>query len=210
MKEKGGFDNVAGIYDTLSFLVFGNDLRKAQQSLLDELPAKGVVLIIGGGAGWILGEVLSRRPELVIHYVEASEKMLDLSKTQVRAEANVTFIHGTEQEIPGQYYDCIITNFFLDVFAREQLLPAMTLMKEKLKATGVWFCTDFRDSGKHHHRFLIWLMHRFFRLFASLEANRLLDFRSYFADIEMVLSRETIFRKGLIFSSVYRPKEPVL
>lgn len=207
MKQNGGFDAVAGIYDTLSFLVFGNVLRKAQRSFLNELPQKGHILIIGGGTGWILKEVLSRCPELSIDYVEASGKMLSLSRNQISPEDNVTFIHGTELDIPERCYDCIITNFFLDVFSSEQLMNTMKLLRGRLAVHGIWLCTDFRDTGKGRHRFLIWLMHRFFHLFASLEAKRLLDFRPCFMHIGMELEQETELRNGLIFSAVYRPSE---
>lgn len=207
MSKKSGFDSVAYIYEALAYVVFGNSLRKAQRTFLHRLPVKGHILIIGGGAGWILKEVLERCPDLKVDYVEASEKMISLARYKVPDRNNVKFIHGTEESIPMQQYDCIITNFFLDVFSEKNLSVVMRLLLEKLKTDGIWLCTDFRATNRAGHKLLIWLMHRFFRLYASLESKVLLDFRPYFARVHMELQEETEYRNGLIFSAVYRTSE---
>ncbi|MCE7996541.1 MAG: class I SAM-dependent methyltransferase [Roseivirga sp.] len=208
MARKGGFDAVAPLYDTLSYVVFGNALKRAQLAFLEHLPTTGRALVIGGGTGWILKEVVKRRPGLQVDYVEASEKMLALSRRKVASDNHqVNFIHGTEKSVPSSDYDCIITNFFLDVFSENSLKRVMSLLREKLGSGGMWICTDFRSAGKRNHQFLIWLMHRFFGLFASLEANRLLDFRPFFDKEGMILKEESEFRNGLIFSALYRPNE---
>lgn len=207
MGRKGGFDGVAPLYDALSYIVFANTLRKAQQTFLESLPTTGRLLIIGGGTGWILQEVVKRRPQLQIDYVEASEKMLVLSMAKVSKDSTVSFIHGTESSIPESVYDCIITNFFLDVFNEKSLNQVMSLLGKKICAGGIWICTDFRTTRRMDHRFLIWLMHRFFRWFTSLEAKRLLDFRPFFTETGMVLNEEVEFRNGLIFSARYSSSE---
>ncbi|GAB5525028.1 MAG: hypothetical protein Roseis2KO_29000 [Roseivirga sp.] len=207
MNTRGGFDSIARVYDTMAYIVFGNDLRRAQQTYLNRLPTEGRVLIIGGGTGWILKEVLRKSPELRVDYVEASEKMISLAKDKTPENNYVNFIHGTEVSIPMQQYDCIITNFFLDVFSGKNLLGVMGLFRQRLRTGGIWLCTDFRATSRMDHKFLIWLMHLFFRMFASLESKALLDFRPYFAQVNMELEVESEYRNGLIFSAVYRPSE---
>lgn len=207
MGSEGKFDNVAGVYDALSYIVFGNSLKKAQQTFLENLPLSGTVLIIGGGTGWILKEVVNRRPNLKVDYVESSQKMLLLSRKSVSNHNHISFIHGTEKDIPGNDYDCIITNFFLDVFSPKNLSGVMSTLGKKLSPEAVWLCTDFRNTDRTSHRFLIWLMHRFFRLFTALDARDLLDFRPYFSEMGMVIQEEAEFRNGLIFSAVYKSSE---
>lgn len=207
MGTKDGFDSVAALYDALSYLVFGNALKKAQQTFLESLPTTGKLLIMGGGTGWILQEVVKRRPELQVDYVEASEKMLTLSRPKVADDSMVHFIHGTESSIPDSVYDCIITNFFLDVFSENSLNQVMSLLRKRLCPGGIWICTDFRTTRRMDHRFLIWLMHRFFKWSVSLEAKRLLDFRPFFAERGMVLNEEVLFKNGLIFSACYSSSE---
>lgn len=207
MGSETNFDVIAGVYDTLSAIVFGNSLKKAQKTFLEHLPTSGTVLIIGGGTGWILKEVIDRRPNLKIDYVESSQKMLSLSRKSISDQSHVRFIHGNEGDIPGNDYDCIITNFFLDVFSPGSLTRVMSVLHKRLSPNAVWLCTDFRTTNRASHRFLIWLMHRFFRIFTALKAKSLLDFRPYFSKMGMVLQEEEEFRNGLIFSAVYRLSE---
>jgi ubiquinone/menaquinone biosynthesis C-methylase UbiE len=57
MKNKN-FDFIAPYYDFLSKLIFGKRLRIAQTSLLSKIPRHQRILLVGGGTGWILPELL--------------------------------------------------------------------------------------------------------------------------------------------------------
>ncbi|UOQ74624.1 class I SAM-dependent methyltransferase [Hymenobacter cellulosilyticus] len=114
-----GFDRVAPFYDPLARLVFGNALQRAQQAALAGLPAgRPRVLIIGGGSGWVLGEVLQRRPDSRVLYLEASAMMLAKSRatllhTTPDRAAQVEFRLGTEQDLrPTSRSTCLSPSFF--------------------------------------------------------------------------------------------------
>ncbi|WP_141765680.1 class I SAM-dependent methyltransferase, partial [Hymenobacter coccineus] len=98
----GNFDRIAWCYDALAGLVFGGSLRAAQRAALDGLPAGAPrVLILGGGTGWVLGEVLRRRPGATVLYLEASGPMLARATARLRRErpeaaGQVEFRVGTE------------------------------------------------------------------------------------------------------------------
>jgi ubiquinone/menaquinone biosynthesis C-methylase UbiE len=198
------FNYIAPVYDRLAALVFGKSLRQAQSFYLSRIPRGAKVLIIGGGSGWILEQVVLHTTGVTIDYVEASERMLTLSKRRVAPEASITFVHGTEESIPGAGYDCIITNFFLDVFPANRLSTVISHLAQRLNAQGVWLCTDFRNTGRLNHRLLLWTMHTFFKLCAGLESGKLSDFRSYFSGQGLTLTEERLLRKGLVFSAVYK------
>lgn len=202
------FDSVARLYDTIAYMVFGNLLKKAQKTFLSSiLDSESHILIIGGGTGWILETLLMINPEVRVTYVEASAKMLKLSQRRLKTNTQVTFVHGTEQDIPAGEYDWIITNFFLDVFGPDRLTEVMAVLKSHLAANGTWICTDFRNTDRPVHRFLLWSMHRFFRVFTRLEANELIDFRPCFLKAKMNLLTEKEYRKGLVFSALYSIKK---
>ena len=95
------FNRIAFLYDFLVQLVFGNCVRRAQLEFLGSLPG-GTILIIGGGTGWI-AEPLLRRPGITIHYLEASDKMLERSRRRLgQFSERIIFIHGTEKiSTPG-------------------------------------------------------------------------------------------------------------
>ena len=199
------FDHIAPVYDLLAGLVFGKAIKAAQVHFLDQLPSDGRVLVIGGGTGWIVEELVGRRSGLEIDYVEASAKMLEKSQLKMKGRSEIRFVHGTEDDIPEEEYDMIMTNFFLDVFETEKLEKVITVLRSKLKATGIWLVSDFRSTGKRRHNFLLRLMHLFFRYSAALRSKELKDFRYLLSSRELMETDYETFYQGMIFSAVYRP-----
>src|SRR5579872_6146211 len=110
------FDGISTIYDQLSQLVFGENLVESQKTFLKKIPNQSTILILGGGTGWILVELLKAQPNCEVWYIEASQKMISLSKEKTKSDNRVHFIHGTEDQIPDVKFDVVITNFYLDLF----------------------------------------------------------------------------------------------
>ncbi|MBC8084152.1 MAG: class I SAM-dependent methyltransferase, partial [Hymenobacter sp.] len=119
-----GFDRVATFYDPLSRLVYGRALLRAQQFALTAglPPGAPHLLVIGGGTGRVLLEILRRRPQATVLYLEASPLMLDQARAGLHrhlpaAAAQVEFRLGTEVALPGrETFDGLVTFFFLDLF----------------------------------------------------------------------------------------------
>jgi len=101
------YDSIAGIYDILSRLVFGKVLQRSQAGLLKWMSPESRVLIVGGGTGWILERIAADHPAgLDIVYVEASAKMVALSRKRKSGENTVTFICLPIEEYT---FTCLIT-----------------------------------------------------------------------------------------------------
>src|SRR5205823_4259624 len=115
---RGGYSNVAWFYDSLSRLVFGKALIQSQVYLLQFIPANSNILIVGGGTGWILEEIVKIRPEgLIITYVEVATKMVQLSRKRNKGNYPVNFLNDTVESIKEVYtFDVIITSFLFDYF----------------------------------------------------------------------------------------------
>ncbi len=201
---KNNFDFVAPVYDRLARIVFGNRLRKIQTKWLHLIPKNGKVLIMGGGTGWILAEVVKHQPKVKIDYIEASAKMIALSaKRHIKMDC-VNLIHGSENDIPeNQVYDVIITNFFLDVFEETHLKLILKKMNLVLSPCGILICSDFQDTQKARHQFLLWLMHRFFGLASGMESKTLKDIPEHILQHGFKKKEEAITYNGLLFSNVY-------
>ena len=203
--DMANFDRVAPFYDLLAFMVFGRSVRQSQCCFLDKLPKKGHVLVMGGGTGWLLEEMTSRRPQLSIDYIEASKKMIRKSTKRRVGDAQIQFIHGTEKEIPSdKKYDAVITHFFLDVFPASQLFGVMELLDKALSTGGLWFCADFQKTSKSFHLYLLRLMHWFFRKTAKMESRRLQDFHAHFKALGYQVMVERSFYNQMISSKVYK------
>ena len=201
--RENNFDRVAPFYDGLSRLIFGNTLEQAQLAYVHNLKPKSRLLVLGGGTGWILERLLEAQPDLQIDYVEASKKMIDRSRGR-SFMGNVNFIHGTQIDVPGVEYDAIITHFFLDVFSPEELVKAIKQLEGLLKQGGIWLCADFSKTSRLYHQFLLWLMHRFFKIMSRLQASQLQDFQMLLTKEGLQLDGISHWKKGLIFSSCYR------
>ena len=175
-----GFDRVAWCYDTLAALVFGPTLRNTQRAALAGLPASAPqVLILGGGTGWVLTEVLRRRPAAAVLYLEASPRMLARARARLVPGqlAQVEFRHGTQAALaPGETFDAILTFFVLDCIATPALPAALDRLHAALRPDGRWLLADFRPARRGWRRWLLAAMFGFFRITTQLRAHELPDF----------------------------------
>lgn len=174
-----GFDYVATFYDPLARLVYGRALHQAQQTALQALPAGApAVLVIGGGTGWVLGEILARRPAARVLYLEASPRMLARSREFLQRQwpthaAQVEFRLGTEAALqPTEQFDAVLTFFFLDLFELNRLRQLISRLNEARRAAGPWLFADFAAPQKWWQRGLLAAMYGFFGLTTGISARR--------------------------------------
>ena len=175
-----GFDYVAAFYDPLARLVYGRALRRAQQAALEAgLPAGAPrLLVVGGGTGWVLGEILRRRPAARIVYLEASPRMLARSRAWLarhwpRATEQVEFRLGTEQSLPpGEQFAGLLTFFFLDLFEPIRLRQIVARLGAARAPGGAWLLADFGPPRRWWHRLLQGLMYSFFGLTTGISGRR--------------------------------------
>ena len=177
---KGGFDRVAWCYDALAGLVFGPALRRAQRAALAGLPPGAPhVLILGGGTGWVLVEVLCRRPRATVVYLEASGAMLARAQARLRRECpaaalQVAFRHGTEADLaPTDTFDVVVTFFVLDCIPAAALGSALARLRAAQRPDAPWLLADFRPARRGWRRALLAAMYAFFRLTTGLQAREL-------------------------------------
>jgi tRNA (cmo5U34)-methyltransferase len=212
------FDGIAPVYDTLATL-FGGNIKKAQQHYLCLIPAHARILIVGGGTGWILTDLLSVKKKIQhITYVEASATMLDLSKDKLikykalhpdRNFPSIEWINGTENNLPqDEVYDVIITNFFLDLFDEAALLKVMKKLSPSLHSEGIWLFSDFNISEKPFEgwwqRLLIRSMYLFFKITCHLHTTKLPDFEQAFHQLGFKKTHMRSFFGQMIVTRVYR------
>ena len=168
-----GFDYVAPLYDPLVRLVFGKSIVDAQTYFLNQIPQRSRVLILGGGTGWLLEELLCLEPTCSVWYVEKSSKMIDRSRKR-KINNRVYFIHGTEENIPADLkFDVIITNFYLDLFHNSSLKDVLQHIHHYTLPSTRWLVTDFIDVGKWWQRLLLKVMYTFFNVVCNIEAHQL-------------------------------------
>lgn len=198
-----GFNKIASVYDVLAQFVYGKSIRKAQTYYLSLIKNSRRILVLGGGSGWIVEE-MCKQTAAEITYIEASSTMIALTKQRNIPISRTKFIHGTEYQIPeGILFDAVITNFYLDVFREEKQQEVIKKIQDALSTNGLWLVSDFVDSGKVWHRFLLITMHQFFRRFGKIEARTLADWEAALRKNGLTQTQSKSFYNGFIKSAVF-------
>jgi tRNA (cmo5U34)-methyltransferase len=205
-----GFDRLAGFYDLLASLVFGQALRRAQQAALAGLPPGAPqILIMGGGTGWVLGEVFRRSPQAQVLYVEASPAMLRksqmaLHRTAPRHQAQVEFRLGTEASLAAhETFDVIVTFFFLDLFEPKRLQAVMHQLNAVRQSGGVWLLADFCKPPQWWQRILLAVMYQFFRVTTGISARQLPALPTKLAELGLQIRKRESFYAGMIEAAIF-------
>lgn len=207
-----GFDRVAAFYDPLSRLVYGRALVRAQHyALAASLPPGAPhLLIIGGGTGHVLLEVLRQRPKAAVLYLEASPQMLGKARALLvrrwpAAVGQVEFRLGTEASLTSHdAFDAIITFFFLDLFEPQRLHRIMARLHASRKPTAPWLLADFAPARTWWQRWLLAAMYSFFRLTTGISGRMLPPFRAELARLGLQTEHSKYFFGGMIEASVWR------
>lgn len=204
------FNFVAPFYDFLASLVFGQTLKKAQTALLPHLPKQASILIVGGGSGWILKQVLTQcNPQRAL-YLEASERMLAMSKKQVSQHPlreRVMFRCGTENDLQAnEQFDVLLTPFVLDLFPDEVLInQTLPRLQNTLRPGGYWLITDFLPTRIWWQQWLVRAMYAFFGLTAGVKARHLPNWPAHIKQgSTFSFIQEKIFWQGFIGSYLYQ------
>jgi ubiquinone/menaquinone biosynthesis C-methylase UbiE len=176
MTPLNSFDKIAWLYDSLARLFFGDRLMRAQSAFLHYIKPGSHVLILGGGTGAIVSELLERQPDCQITFVDASRAMLRRARQRLGLRSNIEYIHGTEASIPGgQPFTVVITPFYLDMFTEEQLMIIVPQIKSHLSVSAVWLVADFCSKETLWQRVKLAVMYNFFRMTTGIAANTLPD-----------------------------------
>lgn len=167
-----GFNRLAPIYDALARVVIGKGIRTSQLHFLNHLRERRKLLILGGGTGWILPYIIKSNPTIQIDYVDISHRMIEQARSNVSADFQVRFIVGTEENISDKDYDCVITNFYLDLFDDLSLGHVVFRIKNSILPNAIWVATDFVNE-RPWHKILLAIMYSFFCVTTGLSTQKL-------------------------------------
>lgn len=208
LNPDSGFDRVASFYDPLARLVFGSSLQDAQNWLLTFIPKDSTILIIGGGSGWILEQILQYTSPKHILYLEASAAMLQKARNRNHGKAQVEFRLGTDASLRAdEQFNVIITPFILDLFPPNRLSQLMHRLNQVLAPKGLWLFTDFWPI---HQKLPFWQkllkrsMYLFFGFLSKVQAKQLPDYQRHFDELSLQELHTCSFYKGFIQSKVFR------
>jgi tRNA (cmo5U34)-methyltransferase len=206
------FGPLARVYDLLSSLVFGRALRRAQQVALQAgLPLVGSspqVLVLGGGPGWVLTELLRQCPTAQVLYLETSAAMLELAQArlhrqQPQAMEQVEFRQGSEQALkPTEQFDVLATFFVLDCFEPADFPAGIARLQAARRPAAPWLVADFRPPQRWWQRVLLRTMYLFFGVAVGLRAQQLPPWPTALAAMGLKEQYQSTHYGGFILSQV--------
>lgn len=202
------FDRIAFAYDTLKHLVFGKSLSQAQAFLISYIPEHSNVLIVGGGTGQIILDILKEKKVKGITYVELSQNMLNDAKEKAKSWPNINFVLGSAHQLKDdQTYDVILTPFVLDLYSDEELPALLISLDSLLSAEGTWLLCDFKITATSGFRSiwqkaLVKAMYTFFSFVSKVRATRLPDYESALRQLGYSTVAQCAFYGGLVHSQV--------
>jgi len=177
-------DALAGSYWWWEHLAFGGQLQQCRTAFLPRTHGRQRALILGEGDGRFLLRLLQLNPEIRIDSVDSSERMIHLAKNRVchhRGRSNVRFIRADACSFvfPEGSYDLIVTHFFLDCFAAQELPTLVSRVAASATEDALWLLADFHEpaSGLARLRAKAWLglLYAFFGLCTGLKTRHLSD-----------------------------------
>ena len=173
------FDTLAPHYRWVERVLAGEKLQKCRTAHLANLDAPKRALLVGEGNGRFLGAFNERFPKTEITCIDASARMLSAAMAALDSAAHVTYLHSDILKAPLQdnHFDLIVTNFFLDCFAPDQLALVISKLAAVATSEATWLLADFCEAPgglrKARSKLILASMYLFFRYATKLPAHRL-------------------------------------
>jgi ubiquinone/menaquinone biosynthesis C-methylase UbiE len=204
MSRIDGFNRIAPFYDILATLIFFGRIFRSQIHFLPLIPPGSNVLILGGGSGRILRALLVMNPGVKVWYLEASSAMISQASRRVGVQPEITFIHGTENDLPQNIsFDAVIAPFFFDLFQGPDLSGVVNRLLDISSINSLWLVTDFVNHAAWHRPLLL-LMYRAFNIMCGVTARRLPDWEEMLESNGLQLHKKKSFCAGFILTKAYR------
>lgn len=205
------FDFIAPHYRWLESIAFANTLQQARTFYLDQISTPHRVLIAGEGNGRFLREFARKFPETCIDCVDASGRMLQLARVQLRDDEGGRirfFKNDLLRWLPEEnVYDVIVTHFFLDCFSEREIERLVATLAKAATPNAIWLLADFsippEPLWRLHAKAWLWIMHRFFRGVARISARKLTDPSPFLEAKEFRCVQREQWRLGLVESQLW-------
>ena len=207
-----GFDRLALVYDLMANLTLGGRIHASQVALLPRLPHVPRALVLGGGTGRFLTELLSDgRVDLAVS-IDVSQEMTRRTAARLEGRGLTDRVElrvgGLECLDPGERFDLVVTHCFLDLFQDEELVLVVRALERALVPRGIWLFSDFSVAGPgaagFARRSVVAVLYAFFRAACSISARRLPDFDRAFEGASLEVAADSRHACGLLRAALLR------
>jgi tRNA (cmo5U34)-methyltransferase len=220
VKAQHGYNRIAVFYDLAARIFFFNRINKSQVTLVPFLPDFNSCLILGGGSGYFLQQILSQHKTARFVYVDLSDQMIQMAKNRIKRKLpeefhRIEFRCASVEDIKNKSFDLIVCNYFLDLFTDEEVdLLLERFYSETLSSKGYVYFTDFVIPESHWMmkkmaEALLKVLYYIFRITTSIRSTQLPDFPLLFKKNNFDVLHIDSFSGGIMISAIYKKRHPL-
>ena len=206
------FDRLAPHYRWMEAVGAGDLMQRCRVRWLAEVRNARRVLCAGEGNGRMLSACAKALPECEFVVLDQSREML--VRAQRRWEKNgqhqqITFeqVDLREWDAGSERFDLVITSFFLDCFAADELQMVIKRISAATSPRARWLNSDFAvpSHGWQRVRAQVGLKmaYRFFRWSAGISADRIVDPAAFLCAAGFARCLREQFDHGLLYSELW-------
>ena len=211
MNPTPNFDPLAKPYRWLEYLTFGPYLQRTRTHFLNELTHCRQALVLGDGDGRFTAQLLRINPEIQIHAVDASPKMLAALQKSAGRNANRVTTEAADlrhwQPNTNHRYDLIATHFVLDCLTTEEVANLAQRLTPATTPNSQWLISDFAIPenvlGRGIAKSLIRLLYLAFRLLTNLRITHLPNHPQSLTQAGWRLQHHFPLLAGLLVSQIW-------
>ncbi|MFC5051470.1 class I SAM-dependent methyltransferase [Rubritalea spongiae] len=200
------YSRVAKLYCAIERIVFARKLENVRLWCLNNLHLveDSKVLIVGGGDGRFLRELIGRYGRIRVDYVEPSASMVAVAQSRVEADSRVSWHQSRIEDWGGGEYDLVVAHFVLDTFEPSVRPRVADLLIQKVKPGASVVVSDFCYEGGKRERVMMWLMQCFFCVIAGQPMWEVSRDDTAFTKKGAEISCEQSWSKGWIYSQIWK------
>ncbi len=217
---QGDWDALAGVYQAIERIIFGDQLQAARRRLVDWAPQEGKVVIVGEGDGRLLVELLQARPNLAIRVLEPSRGMREEITSRVAGECGepmgnrVTLVPEPWQSTAGAFrdVDAVILPFLLDLHSHDEIrILARELRDAQVTQVFIAEFTVPAGNAWQNLRARLILRGLYFaaRRFTGLKVKSLPDYPEIFREAGFSLRDHETFSQAAVIAEMWAAEPPV-
>lgn len=227
------FDAIAPHYRWLERITAGSLLQRCRVAHIAELKEARNILLLGEGRGRFLTQLLRINSEAQITCVDASQRMLELTRADlhhrsrpsssavttedegreraVTSASRVRFLHADildgNWKSESAQYDAVASHFFLDCFQPDQLAHICSRIAANTVAGARWLISDFcvpdRGWQRLRARKILSGLYVCFRRVTRIPAQRLTPPDTHLTAAGFALKQRQHFNHGLLHSDIW-------
>lgn len=209
-----GFDRLAPVYEAATRWLLADRVHRSQLRLLDQVLPFRCALLVGGGAGRFLVELLRSPGAGRVLNLDASCAMSKRARDAVERRAgrdalgHVEFrVGGLEALAADERFDRVFTHCFLDLFDDEELAGVVERLAAAMEPAGRWSFSDFAIAAgpaplRAAQGALVGGLYAFFRASCGIGARRLPDFDAAFRRAGLKIVASSVLAGGLLRAAV--------